>query len=61
MDFNAITVLYWRATEGGGTGMKEKIKPLVQSYVRFMEAYTPPPDSFYIPLVSLIASLVLTP
>lgn len=34
--------------------MKEKIKSVVQSYVRFIESYTPPPGSFYIPMVGLI-------
>lgn len=54
MDFNAITVLYQRAGEWG-VGMREKIKPLVWSNVRFMESfYSPPPDHFYISVLGLI-------
>lgn len=46
---------------GGGVGMKEKIKPLVQSSVRFMGPYTPPPDGVYIPMVGLIGESGVTP
>lgn len=41
--------------------MKEKIKPLVQSYVRFMESCTPPPGSFFIPMVGLICASAFNP
>lgn len=50
-----MPLLFFTGGQGRGeVETKEKIKPLVQSYVRFMEFYTPPPDSFCIPMVGLI-------
>lgn len=48
-----MPLLFFTGGEGGGVEVKEKIKPLVQSSVRFMESCTPPPGSFYLPLMSL--------
>lgn len=57
-----MPLLFFTRAGEGGVGMREKIKPLVWSNVRFMESfYSPPPDHFYISVLGLIGKSGFAP